>query len=91
MATVSDTGWIVLGTVRAGVPIRVGLVWRGDPGVTFVTARTDVFDSMVTRTDHARELRRTPDQYYETIEWMTLTAYGPDEFLEILLGWARFV
>jgi hypothetical protein len=92
MFTVADVGWIEAGSVRRGVPVRLGLVWPGDPGVTFTTARTDRIDSSVTRTDHARELNGLPRApFYETIEWVTLTADGPDDFLDILLGWARFM
>jgi hypothetical protein len=29
--------------------------------------------------------------FYETVEWMTLTADGPSEFIAIELGWARFL
>ncbi|HXJ77125.1 MAG TPA: hypothetical protein VMS64_00420 [Candidatus Methylomirabilis sp.] len=92
MFVVYDLGWIEAPSVKRGVPVRMGLVWKGDPGVTFVTARTDRIGSSVTRTDHARELRGLAQApFYETVEWMTLTADGPDDFLELLLGWARFM
>lgn len=92
MFVVYDLGWIEGSAVRRGVPIQVGLVWKGDPGVTFVTARTDRIGSSVTRMDQTRELRSLSQApFHETVEWMTLTADGPDEFLELLLGWARFM
>ena len=92
MFVVYDLGWIQGGSVRRGVPIQLGLAWNGDPGVTFVTARTDRIGSSVARTDQTRELRGLSGApFYETVEWMTLTADGPDEFLEVLLGWARFM
>lgn len=92
MFVVYDLGWIQGSAVRRGVPVRLGLAWKADPGVTFVTARTDRIGSSVTRTDQARELRGLDQApFYETVEWMTLTADGPDEFLELLLGWARFM
>lgn len=92
MYVVYDLGWIEGGVARRGVPFRVGLVWKADPGVTFVTARTDRIGSTVTRNDHARELRTLPQApFYETIEWMTLTVDGPDEFTELELGWTRFM
>jgi hypothetical protein len=92
MYVVYDLGWIEAGSARRGIPVRIGLVWKADPGVTFVTARTDRIGSTVTRTDSARELKsleRAP--FYETIEWLTLTADGPDEFTELELGWTRFM
>lgn len=92
MFVVYDLGWIEAGAVQRGVPVRVGLIWPADPGVTFVTARSDRIDSSVTRTDHTRELRHLDQApFYETIEWMTLTADGPDTFVALELGWARFM
>jgi hypothetical protein len=44
MFVVYDVGWIQGSVVRRGVPIRMGLVWKADPGVTFVTARTNCLD-----------------------------------------------
>jgi hypothetical protein len=92
MFVVYDLGWIEGSAIRCGVPVQLGLVWPADPGVTFVTARTDLIGSRVTRTEQAREFRSLPRApFYETIEWMTLTADGPADFLEIELGWARFM
>jgi hypothetical protein len=92
MFVVYDVGWIQGSAVRRGVPVRMGLVWKADPGVTFVTARTDNIPSSVTRINHTRELRPLDQApYYETVEWMTLTADGPHEFFDLLLGYARFL
>jgi hypothetical protein len=92
MFVVYDVGWIQGSAIRRGVPVRMGLVWRADPGVTFVTARVDNIPSSVTRANHTRELRALDQApYYETVEWMTLTADGPHEFFDLLLGYARFL
>jgi hypothetical protein len=92
MYVVYDVGWIQGSAVRRGVPVRMGLVWPADPGVTFVTARIDDIPSSVTRINHIREFRSLSQApYYETVEWVTLTADGPYEFLDLLLGYARFL
>jgi hypothetical protein len=92
MYTVYDLGWISAGAVRKGVPVRLGLLWSADPGVTFVTARADRIPSTVSRTDHARELRSLVQApFYETIEWLTLVGDSPDDFVDIELGYARFM
>jgi hypothetical protein len=69
MFVVYDLEWIEGGAVRRGVPVRLGLLWPADPGVTFVTARTDLIGPRVARTEQAREFRGLPRApFYETIE-----------------------
>jgi hypothetical protein len=65
---------------------------EGRPRCDFRHGAYQLFGFSVTRVNHARELRHLDQApFYETVEWMTLTADGPSEFLDLELGWARFL
>lgn len=69
-----------------------GFGLEGRPWCDFVTARADVIPSSVTRVNHTRELPPLDQApFYETVEWMTLTADGPHEFFDLELGYSRFL
>ncbi len=79
-------GWGTYGafSIQSGQTVRMGLTWAGDPGPVFLTTTGGTLPSTVIREHPTREFKHDPsDGYaYETTEWITVTATGPDRWVE---------
>jgi hypothetical protein len=62
----------------------MGLTWAGDPGPVFLTTTGGTLPSTVIREHSTREFKNDPSTpyAYETTEWITVTATGPDGWVE---------